>query len=89
MRRARPGDVRGEIVAHQRQRVRRQTEKLHILQVNVVVRAIDIFQRQIAHVPPAVRLARQKCNAPFQRGRQFESGKNSWQRRQRQFIDRV
>ena len=54
-----------------------------------MVRPVDMFQRQIADVPPAVRLAREKCDAPLQRGRQLESAKIRRQRRQRQFVDRV
>ena len=87
VRRPLPGNVRDEIITHQRQRLRRQSIKFQILQINVMVRTVEVFQRQIAHVPPAVGLARQKLDAGFQRGRQRESAKIRRQRRQRQFID--
>ncbi len=47
MRRPRPRDVGGEIVTQERQRLRRQAVKFQILQINVMVRAVDIFQRQM------------------------------------------
>ncbi len=89
VRRPFPRDVRDQIVTHQRQRLRRQAVKLQILQINVMVRSVEMSQRQIPHVSPTVGFAPEKCNAVLERGRQREPAEIRRQRRQRQFIDGV
>ena len=89
MRRPFPRDDGDKIVTHQRQRLRRQAVQFQILQINVMIRPVGMFQRQIAHIPPAIRLAREKRNAVLYRGLQGEPAEIRRQRRQRQFIDGV
>src|SRR5439155_22229377 len=84
--RARHGQLRGEFVAEMAERGRFQAIRRQVRQVNKVVGRIEMFQRQIGCVPPAVGLSAEKGDALPRFGRLDKSGEVGGLRGQGQLI---
>ena len=53
----------GEVIAKRRQRFGLQTARPHVLEVDIVVGIVEVLQRQIGGIPPAVGFAGEKSDA--------------------------
>jgi hypothetical protein len=84
---ARQLELRDEVVAERAGRFWREAERLHVLDVEIMLLRVRVLEGDVGGVAPAIRLAGQERDA-FGRGRRVHlDGKIFWQRGDGKFVD--